>query len=181
MPNKILLTSFDTWLPHQISNSSDDLLNEIFKSNTIQHLTFLRLLPVDIELAALCVINKINEFQPDVVICCGMAESRALLTIESIATCGEMVLKTPVDLSQLVTGSIAIEISEDAGKFVCEGLYYSVLQYIIEHKLNISCIFVHVPILTEENLAVVLNDFQLLINKLAFQNSIPPQYLFMET
>ena len=29
MADKILLTSFDTWLPYQKSNSSDDLLNEI--------------------------------------------------------------------------------------------------------------------------------------------------------
>lgn len=172
MPNKILLTSFTTWLPHQISNSSDDLLNEIFKSDTIQHLSFLRLLPVDIELASCCVIDKINEFQPDIVICCGMAESRTSLSIESTATCGEMVLKTPVDLPQLVTDSIAIEISDDAGKFVCEGLYYSVLQYIIEQQLNIDCIFVHVPILTNQNLSSIVKNFQLIIEKLAFKNNI---------
>lgn len=167
MSNKILLTSFNTWLPHQLSNSSDDLLNELAKLDTSLFLTFLRLLPVDIELASCCVIAKINELQPNVIICCGMAESRFSLSIESTATCGEMVLTTPVNLPQLVIDSVGIEISNDAGKFVCEGLYYSVLQYIIEQQLNIDCVFVHVPILTEQNLASTVRDFQLIVKKLA--------------
>ena len=167
MSTKILLTSFTTWLPHQLSNSSDDLLNEMSSLNTFPSLTFLRLLPVDIELASCCVIAKINELQPNVVICCGMAESRTLLSIESTATCGEMVLTTPVDLLELVTNSTAI-VSDDAGKFVCEGLYYSILKYIIDHKLNISCIFVHVPILTKQNLAEIVSDFKLIIHKIKY-------------
>jgi pyroglutamyl-peptidase len=169
MSNKILLTSFTTWLPHQLSNSSDDLLNEISRLDTFPSLTFLRLLPVDIELASSCVIAKINELQPDVVICCGMAESRTLLTIESTATCGEMVLTTPVNLLELVTNSTAI-ISDNAGKFVCEGLYYSILKYIIDHKLNIRCIFVHVPILKKQNLAEIVLDFKLIIYKIKYSS-----------
>lgn len=169
MLHKILLTSFTTWLPHQLSNSSDDLLHEISKLDT-SSLAFLRLLPVDVELASCYVIAKINELQPSVVICCGMAESRTLLSIESTATCGEMALTTPVNLPQLVTDLVAIEISNDAGHFVCESLYYSVLKYIIDYKLNINCIFVHVPILTEENLAVILKTFKLIIEKIKFIN-----------
>lgn len=172
MPNKILLTSFNTWLPHQTSNSSDDLLTEIAKLDTFSFLTFLKLLPVDVELASYCVIAKIKELQPNVIICCGMAESRSLLTIESTATCGEMVLTTPVDLTQLIIDSVAIEISNDAGKFVCEGLYYSILQYIIEQQLNIDCVFVHVPILTNQNLYSIVRDFQLIVKKLAVKNNI---------
>ncbi len=167
MSHKILLTSFTTWLPHQLSNSSDDLLIEISKLDIFPPLTFLRLLPVDIELASSCMIAKINELQPDVIICCGMAESRTLLSIESTATCGEMVLTTPLNLFELVTNSTAI-VSDDAGRFVCEGLYYSVLKYIIDHKLNIRCIFVHVPILTEQNLAKIVSDFKLIIHKIKY-------------
>lgn len=169
MAHKILLTSFTTWLPHQLSNSSDDLLHEISKLDT-SSLAFLRLLPVDVELASCWVIAKINELQPNVVICCGMAESRTLLSIESTATCGEMALTTPVNLLQLVSDLVAIEISNDAGKFVCESLYYSVLKHIIDYKLNINCVFVHVPILTEQNLAVILKTFKLIIEKLRFVN-----------
>ena len=52
MTQKVLLTSFQTWLEHQKSNSSDDLLNTISSSKIYNHesnsLFFLRQLPVDI-------------------------------------------------------------------------------------------------------------------------------------
>ena len=166
MADKILLTSFDTWLPHQKSNSSDDVLNEICINYTYPQLTLLRRLPVDVQIASCRVIAKIKKLQPDSVICCGMAERRPKLTIESNATCGNRVIKTSVDLAQLVAGSNRIEISHDAGKFVCEGLYYSVLTYISIH-LNTHCIFVHIPILTERNFAGIVADFQLIIYRMS--------------
>jgi pyroglutamyl-peptidase len=165
MAKNILLTSFTTWLPHQKSNSSDDLLAEISKINHASSLTFLRRLPVDAEKASSYLIDKINEITPDAIICCGMAECRHELSIESNATCGDMVLKTNIELKKLVHDA-EVQISHDAGKFVCEGLYYTVLKYILDSNLNISCIFVHVPILTEENFASVLADFMLIIQKL---------------
>ena len=168
MADKILLTSFDTWLPHQKSNSSDDLLNEISNLNyTHPQLTFLRRLPVDVQIASCRVIAKINKIQPSGIICCGMAQRRPKLTIESNATWGNRVVKTSVDLSQLVAGSDGIEISHDAGKFVCECLYYSVLNYISELHLNTHCIFVHIPILTERNFAGIVADFQIIICRMS--------------
>jgi pyroglutamyl-peptidase len=65
MNGKILLTSFQTWLPHQTSNSSDDLLEEIAKLDISPSLTFLRQLPVDVSEASQLVIAKIEELQPD--------------------------------------------------------------------------------------------------------------------
>jgi len=165
MIKKILLTSFDTWLPHHVSNSSDDLLHEISKLKYISpSLIFLRLLPVNIKLASNFVTTKIDELQPNSIICCGMAERRTTLTVESNASWGDSVLNTGVDLQHLAVGSKTIEVSHDAGKFVCEGLYYSALKYIYESKLNINCLFVHVPILTEKNLAETIADFQFIIH-----------------
>lgn len=164
----MLLTSFNIWLPEQKSNSSDDLLVEVAKSEDFSHdLTFLRQLPVDVELARSQVIEKIRELQPDVLICCGMAAKRKQLNVEAIASCGESVLQTEVDLETLVAGGAAIEISYDCGKFVCEGLYYSMLDYLRQHQLQLRCIFVHVPILTEENLPLIVADFLLIIHRLA--------------
>lgn len=177
MNPKILLTSFQTWLPHQSSNASDDLLESIAKLNISPALTFLRQLPVDVSLAASRVISKIEELQPKAIICCGMAESRQVLTVESCA-CGEALdykglfsspnqplINTSVDLEKLVEGLSATEISHDAGKFVCEGLYYEVLKYL--GKRNFYCIFVHVPVLTPENLPNILADFQVIIQRIA--------------
>ena len=168
---KILLTSFTTWLPHQLSNSSNDLLDEISKLNYISFsLNFIRWLPVDIEIASQAVITKINEIAPDIIICCGMAEGRHQLSIESNATRGNIVMRTNVALEKLVDGVDRFNISHDAGKFVCEALYYSVLNYIFEQKLNISCIFVHVPILNENNLAAIVEDFGLILQRISHQS-----------
>jgi pyroglutamyl-peptidase len=168
MKKRILLTSFATWLSDQQSNSSDDLLLEVTKLELIPHdLTFLRQLPVDVQLASSQVIEKINEMQPDCIICCGMAASRRQLSVEVGASCGESILNTGVNLEQLVVGAAAIEISQDCGKFVCEGLYYSVLNYLCQSQLTACCIFIHVPLLNQENLSGIIRDFVLIINNLA--------------
>ncbi|AFY34491.1 hypothetical protein [Calothrix sp. PCC 7507] len=168
MKKSILLTSFDIWLSEQQSNSSDDLLLEVAKGDFLPYsLTFLHQLPVDIHLASERVIAKIQELQPDYIICCGMAAKRTQLSLEVCASYGESVLYTGVDLEKLVLGSATIEISHDCGKFVCEGLYYSVLDYLRESQLAANCIFVHVPVLHQENLLEILADFLLIVNKLA--------------
>ncbi|MDZ8033724.1 MAG: peptidase C15 [Nostoc sp. DedQUE08] len=172
MKKRILLTSFDIWLKDQQSNSSDDLLLEVSKLELIPHdLTFLRQLPVDVQLASTQVMEKIKAIQPDYIICCGMAASRTQLSVEAVASCGEIVLQTEVDLEKLVAGAAKIQISYDCGKFVCEGLYYSVLDYLSQNKLTARCIFVHVPVLNQENLMGIIADFVLIINKLALSSS----------
>lgn len=157
MNRKLLLTSFTTWLPHQKSNSSDDLLQEIQLIRDRE--SFLRQLPVDIELASKSAIAKIAELQPDIIICCGMAERRSQLTIEAQASNRDEVLTTQVNLHQLIAGIDGIEISYDAGKFVCEGFYYSILKYLQSSQLSSHCIFVHIPILSQDNLAAIKHNF----------------------
>jgi pyroglutamyl-peptidase len=190
MQKKILLTSFDIWLSQQESNSSDDLLLGLAKMASLSHdLKFLHRLPVDVQLASSLVIAKINELQPDYIICCGMAASRSQLSVEVLASrtstlpvestnsadilpqesrnSPENILQTRVDLEKLLVGTAGVEISYDCGKFVCEGLYYSVLDYLHQSQLSIECIFVHVPILNPENLPKIIADFIVIINNLA--------------
>jgi pyroglutamyl-peptidase len=167
MAKKILLTSFTTWLPHQKTNSSDDLLEKIAQLNyTFAALTFLRQLPVNIQLANDIVIKKIQVIEPDLIICCGMAERRQYLSLESNATCNGRILQTKIDLKKLVKENDRIKISHNAGKFVCEGLYYSVLERIARDRLPASCLFVHVPILTTQNFNLVLNDFEFILQRI---------------
>jgi pyroglutamyl-peptidase len=190
MQKKILLTSFDIWLSQQESNSSDDLLLGLAKMASLSHdLKFLHRLPVDVQLASSLVIAKINELQPDHIICCGMAASRSQLSVEVLASSTstlpvestnsadilpqesrnspENILQTSVDLEKLLVGTAAVEISYNCGKFVCEGLYYSVLDYLHQSQLSIKCIFVHVPIFNPENLPKIIADFIVIINNLA--------------
>lgn len=167
MVANILLTSFDIWKPEHTSNSSDDLLAHISSVKSLPYsLTFVRKLPVDFELAPRHAIAQLEELQPDIFIPCGMAESRQKLTLELTATQGEETLKTPLDLEALVTDLAFTEISQDAGKFVCEALYYSALKHLAHSSINSICLFVHVPLLTPENRELILADFLLILDKL---------------
>lgn len=157
---KILLTSFQTWLPHQISNSSDDLIALVQQqSYDFVSLFYLRQLPVNIERASEKAIAIINQIQFDAIICCGMAEKRKNLTIESNAVCGDRCLYTSINLSELVELLIDTTISHDAGKFVCEGLYFQLLNYLEFAQTSIPCLFVHVPKLSSTNLKIIQQDF----------------------
>ena len=172
MTAKILLTSFATWLPHQKTNSSDDLLAKLAQIHPPSpEITYLRQLPVDSHLAPHQVIEKIQQIQPDIIICCGMAESRQNLTIESRATQGENILKTQINLDKLIANLPTTTISHDAGKFVCEALYYGVLKYIQDTQIPANCIFLHIPIITPENEAVILSEILGIMNYLSFYPS----------
>ncbi|ADI64163.1 hypothetical protein [Trichormus azollae] len=180
MQKEILLTSFYTWLSDQQSNSSDDLLLELAKMACVcDDLIFSRRLPIDVDLPGSRVIVKINEIKPDYVICCGMVASWINLSVQVSASiisvettditfidCAENILQTTVDVEQLMAETAGVDIRYDCGGFVCEGLYYSVLDYLYQSQLPIPCIFLHVPILNQENLMIIMADFVLSINNL---------------
>jgi pyroglutamyl-peptidase len=167
MPKTILLTSFTTWEPHQKSNAADDLLLEIIKTNPPPSLRFLRQLPVDFQLAPAQAIAHVNELRPDMVICCGMAESRSQLSLEARAVVGNDVLYTPVNLEELTAELLNTEISHDAGQYVCNALYYAMLHHLQQSSWNCRCLFVHVPVLHSGNLAAIVTDFQRILEAIA--------------
>jgi pyroglutamyl-peptidase len=166
MLKTILLTSFDVWESHHTSNSSDDLVGMAIAQNWLpSNVHILRRLPVDWQLAPMQVIAAIAQLQPDVIICCGMAENRSSLTVESNGKCKGEILTTEIELAALMDGMLATQISHDAGNFVCNHLYYSVLQYIQTESRQ--CLFIHVPLLHEGNLGEVGRDFAAIVHKLA--------------
>ncbi|MEA3417763.1 MAG: peptidase C15 [Campylobacterota bacterium] len=166
MHNPILITSFSTWKSHHITNSSDDLLHLLSKREP-GAFNFLRKLPVDFELAPQHVLERFNEFRPKVLICCGMAEERAKLNIESRAVLDEQILQTSVDLDTLTADLPMTEVSHDAGRFVCNTLYYKMLEHLSSQEEKCHSIFVHVPIITEENKSFLVADFVSIIERLS--------------
>ncbi|ACK68651.1 peptidase C15 pyroglutamyl peptidase I [Gloeothece citriformis PCC 7424] len=166
MKKKLLLTSFQTWLPHHVSNSSDDLLinfhQECLSNDDI---IFLRQLPVDIIRASEQAIAAIETLAPDVVICCGMAESRYQLTVESNAVNTNNKLETPVNLPSLIADLSYTTISHNAGKFVCEGLYYQVLYHLKQEQSKSLGLFLHVPLLTATNTPKILRDLRRILEQ----------------
>lgn len=166
MEKTVLLTSFTTWKPHQVSNSSDDLLENLLHIGLPQGCHVLRQLPVDFQIAPEWAIAHINTLHPDVIICCGMAENRTKLSVESRAVTNSATLYTGVDLQGLTAELPHTEISHDAGRFVCNWLYFSLLNYIQTQTLNQHCLFVHVPILSSENRELITSDFQSLLGRI---------------
>jgi len=167
MANRILLTSFRTWHPAQPSNSSDDLLLKVLQLNPMPlTLHGLRRVNVDFTLAPQQIVAQMHQLQPEGVVCCGMAESRPILTVESQARRGDRTLHTSIDLPHLVQGLNATHISHDAGRFVCNHVYYSVLQAVEQSPTCRHGLFVHVPILTTKNCPLVITDLLQILNRL---------------
>ncbi len=163
----LLLTSFDTWQPHQQSNASDDLLAAVLATNPApDQLHFLRKLPVDFQLAPAQLLQHFQALQPDIVVCCGMAEARSQLTVESNGKHGNDIRHTSLNLDRLIAALPITQISHDAGDYVCNWLYYSVLKYIQEQQAKSDCLFVHVPVLHESNFQPILQDFLILVQRL---------------
>ncbi|MDB9496771.1 peptidase C15 [Spirulina major CS-329] len=175
MSKHLLLTSFQPWLSHQTSNASDDLLAKL-NPITWPHgcLTLLRRLPVETESASQAVIMAIDTLQPDGVICCGMAETRSHLTVESNARQGTLTRKTSVDLQSLIHDLPCTAISHDAGQFVCEGLYFNVLAHLTTVRWPCEAIFVHVPWFTSANERQLMADFETLLARFPAQSPDDP-------
>ena len=100
-----------------------------------------------------------------------MAEKRHKLTIESNAICDGQCLHTAVNLKNLNQKLMVTEISHDAGKFVCEALYYQVLKYTQSSNKSIGSIFVHVPLLEQSNTDLILRDFHFILLYFRFKTA----------
>ena len=86
--------------------------------------------------------------------------------IESNATKGVDRLYTSVDLEKLVSNLSITKKSDNAGKFVCEGLYYQVLKHLQKFQPHSKCIFIHVPVLTDNNCQQIITDFNSILKNL---------------
>jgi pyroglutamyl-peptidase len=171
MTTKILVTSFDTWKAHHVSNASDDLLALALQQGLpADRFYLLRKIPVDFQLAPSQVLAAIAEIQPHTVICCGMAEKRSQLSLESSATKLDALtgnplekIATKVNLDRLLDGLTTTQVSHSAGKFVCNALYHSVLSYLRDRSPTTNCLFIHVPVLTSANSGAIMADFMAIL------------------
>jgi len=165
--SSLLLTSFAPWLAHQPSNASDDLITLLRSRNQLPDNTrLLRQLPVHFQLAPGQVIADLYQTRASVVVCCGMAERRSLLNLEQSARWEGNHLQTSLPLAALCQDTRWTKISHDAGDYVCNYLYYRLLDHIQKNGWSTQCLFVHVPPLTEHNRDILAQDFALILSRL---------------
>ncbi|ASC72211.1 Pyrrolidone-carboxylate peptidase [Halomicronema hongdechloris C2206] len=163
----ILITSFAPWQAHQLSNSSDDLLMYLHRQRGLPaNVTMLRHLPVNYELAPAIVMAKLLELCPRLILCCGMAESRPCLSLEQTGRWQQTVLYTSLDLTRLVRDTRVTQISDHAGNYVCNYLYFRLLDFIQRQRWPTLALFIHVPVLTSANRAILAADFALILRRL---------------
>ncbi|MEL7510757.1 MAG: peptidase C15 [Cyanobacteria bacterium J06554_3] len=156
----LLITSFQPWRAHQLSNTSDDLIAALQQRNQLPTNSFwVRNVPVNFETASIPVLNAIQQWRPHTVVCCGMAEKRAQLSLEKFARQGGRTLETGLSLQSLLLGTQLSEVSFDAGAYVCNHLYYQILNALQTKKLKTQALFIHVPMLTPENRRWIAEDF----------------------
>ena len=163
----LLITTFAPWKAHQTTNSSEELLSLVLAQYDLStSVRFLRNLPVHFQLAPAQVLSAMYQHPPTTVICCGMAEQRSHLSLERYAHHAGTRLETTIDLPQLVAGLEWSTVSHDAGNFVCNALYYRLLEHINYNRLAVQGLFVHVPLLTDYNRQPLLQDFVSILSRL---------------
>lgn len=157
--NKVLLTAFEPFLDYK-TNSSMEVLKCITNDNIKKIL-----LPVSYNRSKQLLISEINSFKPDIVLSLGLAGKAKEVRLERFAhniqdskspdndgiiltdnriSEGEYQLETNFNLNEIFNRisnqKIDIKISESAGTYVCNTVYYTSLITNFNNSL-----FVHLP------------------------------------
>ena len=132
-----------------------------------QNAVWLSQVPVNFQTAPMQVLSEIYRIRPCAVVCCGMAEKRVCLSLEQQARGNMGALKTSLNLADLLANTWLSEVSYDAGDYVCNHLYYCILEAIYQGQIETSCLFVHVPLLSAQTWPLVQSDLSAVLKKLA--------------
>lgn len=133
-------------------------------------------LPTVFHESARLLIDEINQYQPDVVVCVGQAGGRVGVTPERVAIniddarISDNAGNQPIDIEIQVDGApayfstlpvkamvermkmenIPTQLSNTAGTFVCNHIMYQALHYVTVHQLETQAGFIHVPFIPEQ-------------------------------
>ncbi len=173
---KVLVTGFEPFDREKINPSYEivkALPSKIEKAEIIK-----KEVPVVYGKSIESVIEEMERTSPNIVIMLGQAGGRASITVERVAINvndsktfdnskkilkGDPVVKdgpvgyfSTLPIYDIVKGLLRIKIpatiSNTAGTFVCNSLFYGVMHEITKKKLNIMVGFVHVPYLPAQTL-----------------------------
>lgn len=158
---KILITAFEPFMNIK-TNSSYEALKNLNQKNDITKV----FLPVKLHESFSILKKHIDKIQPDIIILCGQAASRSKISIETKAknvlgpsiditdeiTSNIIIKDGPIAyysnfptveaLSYLLQSDIPVELSNDAGGYICNALYYQVMH----NYPNIETVFIHLPL-----------------------------------
>ncbi|MEW6128903.1 MAG: pyroglutamyl-peptidase I [Acidobacteriota bacterium] len=172
---KVLLTAFEAFDGETINPSMEALLaikKISFDGVTIDVLE----LPVDRFVALAMVLERLRETRPDVVIMLGEAGRRYRVTPERVAINvddfripdnvgnqpkGEAIVEgapvayfSTLPIYEIVDGLKAVNIpaaiSNSAGTYLCNRIFYAVMHHLAENQLTTRAGFIHLPYIHEQ-------------------------------
>ena len=169
---RILLTSFDPFAGETL-NVSREVANQVPAPADVE--LFRVDVPVTFADCAVKVMGEVNAVDPDAVLILGQAGGRKRITIEKwavnlddaripdnsgaqptakrIIEDGPEKIETMFDLENMMCGlkkrGLEAEVSVDAGRFVCNHLFYKVLAQLRKKESPAKAGFVHLPYIRE--------------------------------
>lgn len=171
---KILITGFEPFGDHRI-NPSQILVQAL--PDQIEEITLHKgILPVHHDLAPVRIHELFIEYQPDAVIAFGLAAGRPKISLERVAVnlmdysiadnAGVTIANQPINthgpaayfstlplptlLAVLTEAGIPAEMSLSAGAYLCNQVFYTLMNEISAASTHIPAGFVHLPALPEQ-------------------------------
>ena len=146
---KILFTAFNGK-----NNSSKILLDKINSKNKLY-------LKNSFTMSVNQLIKELNKNEYDLVISFGQAPiEKDTIKIETIGR-NNIEYKTKYDftiLKQKLDNKFTTIISNDAGNYLCNNIYFNGLKYIEDNKLKTDMIFIHIPMINNISSIKELSD-----------------------
>lgn len=172
---KILMTGFEPF-DNSPLNPSQMLVKELTQTKNQDIQLLGAILPVDQEQGPKALLEAVDSYQPNVVLCFGLAMGRAKISLERVAlnlmdyripdNAGNQVTDQPIVLGgpaayfstlpirtiyeALIKFGIPAELSLSAGAYLCNQVFYALLHNISIHQKPIQAGFVHLPALPEQ-------------------------------
>ncbi|WP_103105086.1 pyroglutamyl-peptidase I [Brevibacillus reuszeri] len=172
---KVLVTGFDPFGGEPI-NPAWESVKELAKIESDQYKVEVRQIPTVFNKSIEHLYAAIEETKPDIVLCIGQAGGRGDLSIERVAINvndarisdneGNQPIDTPIVehgpaaywstlpiksmVHELQQQGIPASISQTAGTYVCNHVFYGLMHYVAENKAAIRGGFIHIPYLPEQ-------------------------------
>ncbi|MBN1160221.1 MAG: pyroglutamyl-peptidase I [Candidatus Diapherotrites archaeon] len=177
---RVLITGFDKF-GNNTTNSSGDIARTFNGKKNEKYEVRGVMLPTVYNTAVQRLKEEIDSYNPDVVMCLGLFGGRPNITVERVAINvtdedmadnegniiqnepilenGETAVFSTLPVTNIVKtlreNGIPAAVSNTAGTFVCNHIFYNLITYLKSKGKNIPAGFIHVPFLPEE---VAKND-----------------------
>lgn len=190
----ILLSGFEPF-QNDVINPSWEVAQALNGWSIQEHLVHAVKLPVSFGESAKILCEAIQYYQPDVVICLGLAANRTCISLERIAinvddapipdNTGYQPIDLPIKPSApsaffstlalknifqaLKNQDIPVEISNSAGTYVCNHIFYQLMHYLMKSQNQTQAGFIHIPSFQNMNIDDQVSAIQIVLHTIIYQ------------